>query len=105
MGFEPARVYQKALYGAGIPATVFKVDDVQTEYERLLKLGVNFSISPRQAGPITMAVLDDTCGNHIQIARCDTSFIHTNTGPLYYSGPFIFSATYFYAILLYYYGS
>ena len=67
MGFEPARVFQKALFEAGIPATAFKVDDVQQEYERLKGLGVVFKMPPTSMGPTTLAVLEDTCGNNIQI--------------------------------------
>jgi predicted enzyme related to lactoylglutathione lyase len=69
MGFAPARVYQKALYDAGIPYTSFHVDDIQKEYERLVKLGVKFSLKPTKTGPVTVAVFDDTCGNNIQIAQ------------------------------------
>jgi len=67
MGFAPARVYQKALYEAGIPYTMFHVDDIQKEYERLVNLGVKFSLKPTKSGPVTIAVFDDTCGNNIQI--------------------------------------
>ena len=38
--FEPAKVYQKALFEAGIPQTIFEVADIQQEFERLEKLGV-----------------------------------------------------------------
>jgi catechol 2,3-dioxygenase-like lactoylglutathione lyase family enzyme len=69
MGFAPARVYQKALYEAGIPYTMFHVEDIQKEYERLVKLGVKFSLKPTKSGPVTVAVFDDTCGNNIQIAQ------------------------------------
>jgi catechol 2,3-dioxygenase-like lactoylglutathione lyase family enzyme len=44
------------------------VADVQKEYERLTALGVRFTQEPTQMGPVTTAVLDDTCGNLIQIA-------------------------------------
>lgn len=67
LGFEPARDYQKALYEAGIPITAFQVDDVDAEHERLKQLGVAFSMEPTDMGPARMAVLDDTCGNRIQI--------------------------------------
>jgi catechol 2,3-dioxygenase-like lactoylglutathione lyase family enzyme len=67
LGFEPARVFQKALYEAGIPLTAFQVDDIQQEYERLQRLGVVFKMAPTRMGPTTLAVLDDTCGNNIQI--------------------------------------
>ena len=69
MGFAPAKVYQKALYDAGIPLTAFHVDDIQKEYDRLEKLGVAFSMKPTKMGPVTIAVLDDTCGNNIQLVQ------------------------------------
>ncbi len=69
MGFAPAKVYQKALFDAGIPLTAFHVDDIQKEYERLEKLGVAFSVKPTKMGPVTLAVLDDTCGNNIQLVQ------------------------------------
>ena len=69
MGFAPAKIYQKALYEAGIPLTAFHVDDIQKEFERLEKLGVKFSMKPTNMGPATLAVFDDTCGNNIQIVQ------------------------------------
>ena len=60
-------MYQKELFAAGIPVTAFLVDDTQKEYERLLELGVKFSMQPTQMGPVTLAVFDDTCGNNLQI--------------------------------------
>ena len=64
-----ARTYQKAHYGEGIPATMFKVADCQKEYERLVKLGVRFTMTPMRMGPSINAVFDDTCGNLISIAQ------------------------------------
>ncbi|MFB1482721.1 VOC family protein [Corallococcus sp. RDP092CA] len=69
MGFAPSRVYQKALFDAGIPAASFAVDDCQAEYERMEKLGVVFKSKPTAMGPVTVAVLEDTCGNLLQIAQ------------------------------------
>ena len=63
-----ARPFKRALVEDGIPYTSFAVDDVQKEYERLVGLGVRFTQQPTQMGPVTTAVLDDTCGNLIQIA-------------------------------------
>lgn len=60
--------YKKALVEDGIPATSFAVDDARAEYERLSALGVRFTQEPLEMGPVTTAVLDDTCGNLIQIA-------------------------------------
>lgn len=62
-----ASTYQKGLHDQGIPATAFEVDDINKEYERLQALGVNFKTPPMQAGPVSIAVFDDTCGNLIQI--------------------------------------
>ncbi|HSU84747.1 MAG TPA: VOC family protein, partial [Thermoanaerobaculia bacterium] len=67
--FPPAQTYQKALFDAGIPATMFGVDDVRTEYERLKSLGVVFPTKPTAMGPVTIAVFEDTCGNLIQMAQ------------------------------------
>jgi catechol 2,3-dioxygenase-like lactoylglutathione lyase family enzyme len=60
--------FKAALLEDGIPFTSFGVDDVQAEYERLQALGVRFTQAPLAMGPVTTAVLDDTCGNLIQIA-------------------------------------
>jgi catechol 2,3-dioxygenase-like lactoylglutathione lyase family enzyme len=62
-----ARAYQQSLLEQGIPATAFEVDDIQLEFERLKKLGVQFKGPPTQAGPVSIAVLNDTCGNLIQL--------------------------------------
>jgi catechol 2,3-dioxygenase-like lactoylglutathione lyase family enzyme len=60
--------YKAALVADGIPFTSFAVDDVHKEYERLRALGVTFTQPPTAMGPVTTAVLDDTCGNLVQIA-------------------------------------
>ncbi len=60
--------FRSALVEDGIPSTSFSVADVQAEYERLSGLGVHFTQKPVQAGPVTTAILDDTCGNLIQLA-------------------------------------
>jgi catechol 2,3-dioxygenase-like lactoylglutathione lyase family enzyme len=67
--FEPAKIYQQALFEAGIPYTQFNVEDVQKEYERLLNLGVEFSLKPTAMGTVKLAVLNDTCGNNIQLVQ------------------------------------
>ena len=61
--------YKEALVQDGIPATAFSVDDVRAEYERLRRLGVRFTQEPLEMGPVTTAVLDDTCGNLIQLQQ------------------------------------
>ena len=65
-----AKAYQKAIFEQGIPATSFGVSNVQAEYERLKKLGVKFTKEPTEVMKgVTIAVLDDTCGNLIQIQK------------------------------------
>jgi catechol 2,3-dioxygenase-like lactoylglutathione lyase family enzyme len=60
--------FKEALVADGIPFTSFAVADVQAEFDRLKGLGVTFTQEPASMGPVTTAVLDDTCGNLIQIA-------------------------------------
>ncbi len=67
--FEPAKTYQKALFDAGIPYTQFNVDDVDAEYKRLTALGVEFTVAPTAMGTVKIAVLNDTCGNNIQLVQ------------------------------------
>jgi len=64
-----AKPFKAALVEDGIPFTMFAVEDVQREFERLRELGVRFTQEPATMGPVTTAVLDDTCGNLIQIAE------------------------------------
>jgi catechol 2,3-dioxygenase-like lactoylglutathione lyase family enzyme len=61
--------FKRALVEDGIPYTSFGVDDIQAEYSRLISAGVHFTQPPVAMGPVTTAVLDDTCGNLIQIAQ------------------------------------
>jgi catechol 2,3-dioxygenase-like lactoylglutathione lyase family enzyme len=66
-GHPAARPFKAALVADGIPFTAFTVDDVHAETARLKAAGVVFTQEPLQMGPATTAVLDDTCGNLIQI--------------------------------------
>ena len=68
-----ARPFKEALVADGIPFTSFAVEDVHGDFERLAGEGVRFTQEPTQMGPVTTAVLDDTCGNLIQIATQDGS--------------------------------
>lgn len=68
-GTDLAATYQRGLYDMGLPAVVFAVDDISREYERLSKLGVAFRGEPAPMGPVTVVLLDDTCGNLIQLAE------------------------------------
>ena len=67
--FEPCKIYQDALMEAGMPYTQFDVKSVDAEYERLLKLGVEFSVKPSTMGAWKYAVFNDTCGNNIQLVE------------------------------------
>ena len=64
-----AKPFKAALVADGIPYTAFAVDDVHAETARLKAAGVTFTQEPLQMGPATTAVLDDTCGNLIQIIQ------------------------------------
>jgi predicted enzyme related to lactoylglutathione lyase len=64
-----AKEYQKKISAEGIPATMFGVADIHNEYKRLVEKGVKFTMEPTKVGEVTIAVLDDTCGNLIQIMQ------------------------------------
>jgi len=64
-----AKSYQESIFKQGIPATMFFVDDIQKEYQRLKALGVRFTMVPTKTTGSTIAVFDDTCGNLIQITQ------------------------------------
>ncbi|MDF2840040.1 MAG: Lactoylglutathione lyase and related lyase [Clostridia bacterium] len=62
-----AKTYQQALLSQGIPATSFEVEDIEKEYERLVKRDVEFTMKPTKTIGAIVAVFHDTCGNLIQI--------------------------------------
>lgn len=62
-----AQDYQNSLLQQGIPATMFGVDNIDEEYERLKNHGVEFTMEPTAAGDMKLAVFNDTCGNLIQL--------------------------------------
>ena len=65
-----AKTFQGALFGQGSPAANFDVDDVQSEFDRLKSQGVEFTTEPTEVMPgVTIAILDDGCGNLIQIQK------------------------------------
>lgn len=70
-GHPAVKPFKAALVADGIPFTSFAVDDVKVEFERLRGLGVRFTQEPTEMGPVTTAVLDDTCGNLVQITHQD----------------------------------
>ena len=67
--FEPTKVYQDALMEAGIPFAQFDVESVDSEYERLTAVGVEFSVKPTIMGNVKYTILNDTCGNNIQLVE------------------------------------
>ena len=62
-----AKVFKRALVADGIPFTSFAVDDVTRIHGELAAKGVRFTQEPTSMGPVVTAVLDDTCGNLIQL--------------------------------------
>lgn len=64
---QAAQDYQNSLLQQGIPATMFGVNDIDKEYERLKSHGVEFTMEPTAAGDMKLAVFNDTCGNLIQL--------------------------------------
>ena len=74
LGFPPARVYQKALFDAGIPWTAFLTNDIGAEFARLKERGVVFRGEPVEMGLITAVLFEDTCGNLINL-------VQPNVGP------------------------
>jgi predicted enzyme related to lactoylglutathione lyase len=66
-----ARAYQQAMFEQGQPAAMFFVDDVQREYDRMKPLGAEFTMPPTKVTGSTIAMLNDTCGNLIQISALD----------------------------------
>lgn len=63
-----AKAYTAALAADGIPSASFAVDDVAATYADLSSRGVTFTQKPTSMGPVVTAVLDDTCGNLIQLS-------------------------------------
>lgn len=64
-----AKTFQEAIYAQGLPMMTLSVEDIHQEYERLCGLGVAFRKTPTQHEWGTETVLDDTCGNFVQIAQ------------------------------------
>jgi catechol 2,3-dioxygenase-like lactoylglutathione lyase family enzyme len=65
--YPAMKALKESLFKDGIPFTAFQVKDVQEEYDRMKNLGVEFTMEPTNMGMTTAAVLNDTCGNLIQI--------------------------------------
>jgi catechol 2,3-dioxygenase-like lactoylglutathione lyase family enzyme len=62
-----AKTFQEAMFKQKIPLAAFEVADIRKEFDRLKKAGVVFTQDPTPAGPVTIAVCSDTCGNLIQL--------------------------------------
>lgn len=62
-----AQAYQEAIFQVGQPAAMFSSEDVQADYERMKAAGAEFTMPPTQLPYGTIAKLNDTCGNLIQI--------------------------------------
>ena len=65
--YPAMKALKESLVKDGIPFTAFEVSDIQKEYARLRKLGVEFTMEPTNMGMTTIAIFDDACGNLIQI--------------------------------------
>lgn len=65
--YPEMKALKQALVRDGIPFTAFLVEDIHAEYDRLMGLGVEFTMEPTDTGMATVAIFDDTCGNLIQI--------------------------------------
>ncbi len=63
-----AKAFAAAIRADGIPATSFGVDDIDATYASLLAKGARVTQPPTPMGPVTTLVVDDTCGNLIQLA-------------------------------------
>jgi len=61
------KAFQAAMFEQGIPIAAFEVDDLAAEFARLSACRVAFTRTPAPAGPVSLAVFADTCGNLIQI--------------------------------------
>jgi len=64
-----AKAYQQAMFQQGQPAAMFYTDDVKDDYERVKARGAGFTMPPTEVTGSTIAQLDDTCGNLIQITQ------------------------------------
>ena len=69
IGNPAARAYQLAMFQQGQPAAMFFTDDVQADYERMKTRGARFTMAPADVTASKIAMLDDTCGNLIQVTQ------------------------------------
>jgi predicted enzyme related to lactoylglutathione lyase len=64
-----AKAYQQALFQQGQPAIMFFTDDIRGDYERIKARGAEFAMPPTEVTGSTIAQVNDTCGNLIQITQ------------------------------------
>lgn len=64
-----AQAYQQALFQQGQPAAMFFTEDLQGDYERIRARGAEFTMPPTSVPGSTIAKLNDTCGNLIQLVQ------------------------------------
>lgn len=64
-----AKTYQQAIFQQGQPAAMFYTDDVQADYERMKARGAEFTMPPTDVTASKIAILNDTCGNLIQLVQ------------------------------------
>jgi predicted enzyme related to lactoylglutathione lyase len=64
-----AKAYQQAIFQQGQPAAMFYTDDVKGDYERIRGRGAQFTMPPTDVTASTIAMLNDTCGNLIQLIQ------------------------------------
>jgi predicted enzyme related to lactoylglutathione lyase len=64
-----AKAYQQAIFQQGQPAIMFYTDDIKGDYERIKALGAEFTMPPTDVTASTIAKLNDTCGNLIQLTQ------------------------------------
>jgi predicted enzyme related to lactoylglutathione lyase len=65
----PAKAYQQAIFEQGQPAAMLFTDDIKGNYERIKDRGAEFTMPPTDVTGSTIALLNDTCGNHIQLTQ------------------------------------
>jgi predicted enzyme related to lactoylglutathione lyase len=67
--FDCVRAYQQTIFQQGQPAAMFYTDDVQGDYERIKTRGAEFTMPPTDVTASTIAMLNDSCGNLIQLTQ------------------------------------
>src|SRR5205814_4056871 len=74
-----AKAYQQAMFQQGQPAAMFYTDDVQADYERMKARGAEFTRPPTSVTASKIAMLNDTCGNLVQVTAAEKLVGHTSS--------------------------